>query len=73
MHAPSNWEIEQPGSTSIEVFGLQQALRFLINNFFLLAGGVVLGLIAGLVLQKITPTAYVANGKFVVGELPFSK
>ncbi|MGH8047577.1 MAG: GumC family protein, partial [Chthoniobacterales bacterium] len=73
MSAPGNWEIEQPGAVTVEALGILQAVRFVVGNIFLLIGGLLVGIAIGLVLQKTTPTAYEANGKFVVDELPFSK
>ncbi len=73
MPDPSNWEIEPPASLSAEVMGIRHAIRFLLRNSPLILLGLAAGIALGLVLQKITPTAFESKGKFVVDELPFSK
>jgi uncharacterized protein involved in exopolysaccharide biosynthesis/Mrp family chromosome partitioning ATPase len=73
MAEASNWEIERPAAVSAEMLGVRQAVEFFARHFLLIIGGLCIGIALGLVIQKITPTAYESRGKFVVDELPFGK
>ncbi len=73
MAEPTPWEIQRPSPNTIEALGVRHALEFLLRNVLLIFLGLAAGIGLGLVIQKITPTAFQSKGKFVVDELPFSK
>jgi uncharacterized protein involved in exopolysaccharide biosynthesis/Mrp family chromosome partitioning ATPase len=71
MHAPTPWEVEPPDTAPAAFLGLRQALGFLLDHALFLGGGLVLGALAGLLLQANMTPVFESKGKFAIDELPY--
>jgi capsular polysaccharide biosynthesis protein len=73
MKPSESWEVRSPTELTARPIGFQDALYFVRSHFLTLILSIVLGLLAGLAAQKLMTPAYVARGKFVVDQLPFTQ
>ena len=73
MPESNQWEINAQSTATSPSFGVREMIGFFFRNFFILFGGLAIGVLVGLTAQHLIPRTFESEAKFVVDDLPYGQ